>query len=351
MHFNQYEGNMNDQELSGRTNNRLQPEVAKRKRYIYALFMILLMIGMAEGLEEKEIIFPEMAALVIGMWIVDKRVWKINRFLLVFLMTINALVGICIVIFSPFPLIVNLPLSFLFPAICLILSRTTLIPQISACMLPVLLQTDSWVYPVAVFIMSLIIVSGQVWMEKQRLREKIEYIPDQTEKKKSLIKWGLLFISLLIIAALPIYASWKYCILPPLVVTYVEFATSKAGFRSRPTQTYLLLVIAATIGTLFQLAGHLYLGLPESVIACLIFFCLFTLFEWSGKLFAPAGAVALVPMIIPQQDLYWFPLQVAIGAAIFISVAMILFQQCYKWQRSQLIVCIIPESIRVHRKK
>ena len=51
-------------------------DVIQRKRYFYAMLMILLMIGVAEWLGEKEIIFPEMAALTIGMWIVDKRVWQ-----------------------------------------------------------------------------------------------------------------------------------------------------------------------------------------------------------------------------------------------------------------------------------
>ena len=54
-------------------------DTKQRKRYICALGMILLMVAVAEILHEKEILFPEMAALAIGMWIVDKRVWKVKR--------------------------------------------------------------------------------------------------------------------------------------------------------------------------------------------------------------------------------------------------------------------------------
>ena len=43
----------------------------QRRRYACSLIMILLMTGVAEILHEKEIIFPEIAALIIGMWIVD----------------------------------------------------------------------------------------------------------------------------------------------------------------------------------------------------------------------------------------------------------------------------------------
>lgn len=48
-------------------------DIQQRKRYLSALVMILLMIEVAELFNEKEIIFPEMAALTIGMWIVNKR--------------------------------------------------------------------------------------------------------------------------------------------------------------------------------------------------------------------------------------------------------------------------------------
>jgi hypothetical protein len=101
-------------------------DIVRRKRYFYALLMILLMIGVAELLMEREIIFPEMAALTIGMWIVDKRVWQVSRASMVALMILGAVAGVCIVCYSPFPLLVNLAFAFIFAAICLTLFRATL---------------------------------------------------------------------------------------------------------------------------------------------------------------------------------------------------------------------------------
>ena len=165
-------------------------DVARRKRYFYALLMILLMIGAAELLMEREIIFPEMAALTIGMWIVDKRVWRVSRIGVVVLMTLGAIAGVCIVRYSPFPLLANLMFAFAFAAICLTLSRATLVPQISACMLPVLLETESWVYPVAVFIMSVIVVGGQWGMERMGLREKITYTSVSVNWREALVRFS-----------------------------------------------------------------------------------------------------------------------------------------------------------------
>ena len=157
-------------------------------RYFCALLMIVAMVGVAELLEEKEIIFPEMAALTIGMWIVDKRVWRVNRVQMITLMTTGALAGVCIVRYSPFPLFINIPAAFIFAACCLLFSRTTLIPQISACMLPVLLRTESWVDPAAVFCMSLIIVSGQYLMERGKIRYSISHTPVHKNFRKEALQ-------------------------------------------------------------------------------------------------------------------------------------------------------------------
>lgn len=321
------------------------------KRYICAMTMILLMIGTAEWLGEKEIIFPEMAALTIGMWIVDKRVWQVTRTQMVILLTLGALAGVCIVRYSTFPLLANLAFAFSFAAICLTLSRSTLIPLLSACMLPVLLGTVSWVYPLAVFVMSLLVAVGQKGLETLRLREAVQYVPVMRSWSERLQRWLMLLLLMLCVASLAIYSSNLYFILPPLIVTYVEFANSKAGFRNRPVQVLLVLFSAAIIGVFFQWVGHYYLHVPEFVIALLIFICLFTIFEFLGKFFAPAGAIALIPMIVPREGLLWLPLQVLTGATIFIGLAMICFQKCLFWPRAQLIVCLVPPFIRDLRKR
>lgn len=133
--------------------------------------------------------------------------------------------------------------------------------------------------------MSLVVVGGQKWMEKNKYRKEITYTPVQRDPKKNCLKWGTLLATIPLIAAIPIHTGYLYCILPPLIVTYVEFSTSKAGFRGRPLGTFLLLAIAAVLGSTSQLIGHIYLHLPETVVALFLFICLFILFEWWGKFF------------------------------------------------------------------
>ena len=308
--------------------------------------MIGFMVGVAEWLGEKEIIFPEIAALILGLWIIDKKVWTISRPMVVLLMTVNALFGIFLVRYSPFPMLANIAISFIFTSLCLFFSRTNLFPIISASMLPVVLGTHSWVYPLSVFSMSLILVCVQWFFEKKGLRKFVNLNSNKSPYRHSLWHWLKLLVGLLFIAVIPVYTGKMYFIVPPLVVTFVEFASSSAGFRNRPVQIFFVLVVSATLGSFFQFALHGVLGFSEVTTVLALFASLFLFIEVVGKPFAPACAIALIPMIIPQQNVLLYPLQVAGGAALFLFVAMVFFLKCYRWNRARLWVCFVPEFMR-----
>lgn len=318
----------------------------KLVRYFVSLAVIVLMVGIAGWTDEKEILFPEMVALTIGLLIIDKRVWCVKPWQIVLLMSVGAAAGICIVRYSPLPYFINLCLAFAFAGICLLVSRTTLIPLISACVLPVLLHTESIVYPSAVLIMCVLAVFIQKMMEKYGFRSQIIHTPGRKPTGKDVARWGILLVFVALISLLAISLDCPYLILPPLMVTFAEMVNSKAGFRSRPTQVFLFLATAATLGTVFQLIGYHYLHLPESLVALGIAVSLFLIFEWTGKFFAPAGALAFIPLLLPREGLVWLPLQATVGAALFIMIAMVVFQQCYKWSRAQLVYCLTPTLLR-----
>ncbi|MEG1229516.1 MAG: hypothetical protein RSD71_12540 [Flavobacterium sp.] len=315
-------------------------------RYLSALIMIVLMVGISEWLGEKEILFPEMAALVLGFWVIDKKIWTVSRPMLIVLMTVCAFFGILLVRFSPFPLLVNIAISFVFTSACLVVTRTTLIPITSAAMLPVLLGTESFIYPISVFVMSLLVVFGQWFLEKNGLRKAVIIDRKKGKYKHTLQHWIKLFFGLLLIAAIPVLNNQLYYIVPPLVVMFIEFSSSSSGFRNRPLQVYLVVVIAAFLGTIFQYYVHTLLGLSLMFTVTLLFLCLFVLFEITRKPFAPACAIALVPMIIPQNNLLLYPFQAAVGSAVFLFAAMVFFLKCYRWKREHLLICFLPQFVR-----
>lgn len=268
-------------------------------------------------------------------------------------MTLGAVAGICIVRYSPLPYVVNLCAAFVFAGASLLISRATLVPLISACVLPVLLHTESIIYPIAVFSMSVSVVLVQIILEKCGIRNRMPKSVGRKPGKEDIIRWLILFCFVGALAGLAVSMDYPYLILPPLMVTFVEMVNSKAGFKNRPTQVFLFLATAATLGTVLQIVGHHHLHLPESIIALTIAAILFLIFEWTGKYFAPAGALAFIPMLLPQEGLGWLPLEASIGAALFITIAMVVFQKCYKWNRAQLIFCATPTLLReyMNRKK
>lgn len=323
----------------------------KNIRYVATLLMVSLMVGVACLTGEKEIIFPEMAALCIGFWIVNKRVWIVRPFQAVLLMTVGAVAGIVIARYSPFNLVVNISGAFTFAALCLLLYRSTLIPMLSACILPVILGTVSWIYPLSVFTMTLIVIAVRKLMELTGTHTKQKAVRMLPAGRKDVTEWAGMLVTVVCVAFAAVFSSFYYFIIPPLVVTFAEFVTSRSGFRLRPVQVFLMVVGSSAIGTYSQLVGYGLLGLPEIVVASFVMVLLFIMFELVGKYFAPAGALALIPMIVPQDGLAWMPLQVAAGAAIFITVALIFFQRCYKWSRAQLVYCLVPRTVYAKRRR
>ena len=295
----------------------------KKIRYCSALAMIALMVGVAELTGEREIIFPEMAALTIGLWISDKHIWQVGNRQLILLMTLAAVAGVLIVRYSPLPFIFNIVAAFVIAGMILTTQRSTLYPLVSALILPVLLHTTSWVYPLSVLAMTTIIITVKYIFERNGIRSRFEHTPSDQPIKSAFYIWTGMTVCILLIAAIGYYSTYIYIIIPPLIVSFVEFV------------------------------GHFYLGLPLAVIAFSILIAVFGLFEWLGKFFAPAGAISLIPLLLPEEVLPYLPLEVFVGAVFFIAIAMIFFQKCYKWSRAQIIYCLIPHYLisRIYHKK
>ena len=95
-------------------------------------------------------------------------------------------------------------------------------------MLPVLLHTETWIYPSAVFLLSAVLVAGQRLMEKGGLRRETDYVLPGREWKKEIFRWAALLFWVSLVAALSISCGCSYFIIPPLIVTFTEIVNSKA---------------------------------------------------------------------------------------------------------------------------
>lgn len=189
----------------------------KKIRYCSVLAMIALMVGVAELTGEREIIFPEMAALTIGLWISDKHIWQVGNGQLILLMTLAAVAGVLIVRYSPLPFIFNIVAAFVIAGVILTTQHSTLYPLVSALILPVLLHTTSWVYPLSVLTMTIIIITVKHIFERNGIRSRFEYTPSDKPIKSAVSIWTGMTVCILLIAVIGYYSTYIYIIIPPRV--------------------------------------------------------------------------------------------------------------------------------------
>lgn len=295
------------------------------ERYIFAAIMAFAMVIIAEISGEKEIIFPEICALTIGAWISEKQPWMCNKRKMFFLVSVASLFGMLVTRYIPLPLIFQVCLCFAFTGIVLTITRTTLIPIISACILPVYLGTKSWVYPISVTIMALIIICAQWLMEKSHLKPQNHYIPCEFNIKTQIIKWTKLLIVFALIALIPFKAHQIFFLAPPLIVTFTEFSNTSSPLRNRPFTIIGLMTLAATTGCILRETLNVYLHFPLTICTILACCILFFTFDKIKTLFPPAGAILLIPMVLKTEYLKLLPLEVFIGATVLIFAAKIIF--------------------------
>ncbi len=296
------------------------------ERYLFGIFMALFMVFAAEFSGEKEIIFPEICALTIGAWVSEKQPWKTNKRRIFFLMSAAALFGVLIVRYVSLPLIFQVCLCFGFTGFILTLFKTNFIPIISACILPVYLKTASWVYPVSVSVMALIIIFAQYLMEKFHLRPVNKFIPCEFNIKNQIIKWSKLLFVFGLIALIPFKTHQIYFLAPPLIVMFTEFANPNSPARKKLYYIIGLMTFSAFTGCFTRFILNIVLGLPLSVTAFLSCVILFAALNKTKINFPPAGAILLIPLILDEKLLFLFPFEVFAGACVLSFAAVFLFK-------------------------
>lgn len=292
-------------------------------RAVAVALLLTAMVAVAEATGQREVVFPEAAALGVGLWLMPKAVWRVRWWQVPLLLVVAALIGLAVNLLLPVGFEVRFLLAFLLAMALLRVVRCNMYPAVSAAMLPVLVDTTSWVYPLSVLVIALVLVAGQRLLQQE---QRIEYHPFDLQH------FALLALSLAVPLAITLFVdvpTLNFLVVPPLVVTMIEFSGRRSGFRERPWTIWGLLVAAAVLGAVSRYLLSGLCDLPMA-IATLVAVALMLLLFRRLKPFAPALAIAVVPMLLPAGVLLWFPLLVAVGAAWFILAGMFLSRRTKK---------------------
>ena len=301
----------------------------KFKKYVaadaLAVILVVIMVFAAEVTGEREIIFPEMAALSVGYLVSAKRGWMVNDRRMLALITVCAVLGVLIVRYINVGDYLEVLIAFAMSQMIFLYSGTTLAPFISAIVLPVVLQTTTWVYPVSAFILTGILILGHRLLLKLGIREEEKFIPVSLSSAADKKDAALRVLTLVLIGAAAYASGNKFVIAPPLLVAFTELSRPGNKAKEKPFKTIALLTLCALEGAILRYALVMKAGLALSLAAAIIMAAALLIMHVFDMYMPPAGAVAILSILIPAEAVVTFPLQVAIGISIFTLSAKTMF--------------------------
>lgn len=290
-------------------------------QYAGAAGIILLMTAVSVFLEDKEIIFPEIAALVTGFFLSKKCPWHTGSVKFVLLMTLSAVFGTILTAWLPVHEIFKVLLCFCFAAVCLTFSKSDLFPMVSACILPVLMHTTSFIYPLSVFLLTVLIVCLNALFIKTGVKQKE---PLGSVQSQSVWFWLFAGICLFIYGIYPICSGRYLLIAPPLIVMFLELFSNEIKLRGREISVGAVTAVCAGIGAFSRYFLCIVWG-QNALISCILTTVLvFLVFYVMNLPFPPAAALAFLPLIIEPELLLWYPLWILVTSGIITAGILIL---------------------------
>lgn len=298
----------------------------RKKASFAVVLLVVFMYVVAEILNDKEIIFPEIAALGVGAWFIKNSPWGEKPIYLWISPTFAALTGVGMLHFLPYPKEILIGGVFIAVVLQLCLLRSKVLPSISAAILPIVINADSVYYILSVCMLSGIIAVGRGLLNHFQSNGPVASNPKEEHQNWGNISthWLKLFIGVIVVATIACRFDWIFIIAPPLIVTFVEFANPNGKVRKKPGHLFGLILFAAFSGTLAVELHHTQLYWPLWVFAGCITIWIFFLYKQFEIAFPPAAAISLLPTIIPQEKLLFYPFEVTIGVLIFIIIGKII---------------------------
>ncbi|MDD3240225.1 MAG: HPP family protein [Lachnospira sp.] len=306
-------------------NTKINVTMNTTMRIILAFIMICGMIGVSEFLNEPEIIFPEIAAIVVGSLIAPHFSWNTSEIKIFASIAICAVLGVLIVYFLPGYLWFQITIAYFLGQCVYILMRTTFVPMISAIVLPVLLQTKNLIYIASALILTALILLIRVLIEKCGMVEKQTYEKTQMWTVEDL---GLMLVRVACVGIFSLAAvsmHWKFMVAPPLLVAFTGFCNPMNPMRKKPVNTVLQITICALVGAVCRWGLTIQLGLPLALAAAVSLAIVLVMMMASHTYIPPAGAMMALAMLIPEAMVISYPLQVLIGVTVMMAVSIVLF--------------------------
>lgn len=292
-------------------------------RNILAIVAIIPMVALWGETGETHYLFPELGALAVGLIVVNKRTWKVG-YAQNLILVLSGVIGTLVEMYlGQCGWFLTVPVTFLATGLIMAASRSFMPPALAAALLPVITETGSWAYVASLTALVLFTTILQKTSEATGLRNAqtpaIEPCGSQLSGEV-IIKWVILAIIIMPLVALAEVTDRRFVMAPPVIVTLVEFSNSRSGFRHRPWQVLLMLMLGAGCGSSMMILSP-GSGLWLSVAFALTL-CVFAIFR---KYYAPAAAACLLAGLVPDWELTFFPIEMGVGGAYAIVCSSVFY--------------------------
>lgn len=293
---------------------------------VSVIVLVIIMVGLSEIMDEKEIVFPEITALAIGTLLAPKLSWQTSRIRMLILIGICSVFGLGMVTLVPLPVWAKVIIGYLFCQMVYLYSKTTFAPLISAAILPILMGTESVIYPFSACGFTILVILAEQLLIRCGVKDKEIYVPLAYPDKEDLKSAWIRLAVVAVMAVFCIPLGVKFCLAPPILVAFTEFTRAGSKARKKPKKAVLIITGCALFGALGRLVLCGLFGLPLTAAAVFATIMMITILKSTRMYLPPAGALTILPMIIPAEMLVIYPLQVFAGTAVFMYLALKLFR-------------------------
>ncbi len=278
-----------------------------RPAWALPLVIVVPMLALASVLGTHAIIFPEGAALALGVWTLALPGWAASSARVAAMPPLCALLGVLLVRLE-LPVTAAAMLAAALALLVLQAADSRLAPAMSAAVLPIVFGVDELSYPLAVLVICVVIAAAMPWLSRRRGP------PPASGDAPGRYPWGVVAGGLAAIGgwillggallALPVAA-----LAPPLFVSALEWLAEHACTLRRGLRRWTLLVGAALLGALAAaLIATAWVAGAVAVAAAL------ALMRLLATPHPPALAIALIPLILDAPDPLAYTLAIAAGA-------------------------------------
>ncbi|MCR5776126.1 MAG: hypothetical protein K6G84_01765 [Lachnospiraceae bacterium] len=280
---------------------------------------------MASVANEKEIIFPEIGAIVTGAVLAPKMPWTVNKKRIFISLLVCGILGMAVVRCVPLCIELQMIMGYFIALLVVKISKTTFMPMISALVLPILLQTRSVWYLFSLILFTVTILLIRYLLEKYGIKEKNEYLEVSEKTDLRILAFRMILVSVMIILSLRF--DFRYAVAPPLLVAFTEFSSVKNKVvETMPVKIILLAGLCAVSGAWIRLMGERVLGSslePQIVLVASVIISglLFLMIVNGFNVFIPPfGAIVLLAYLIPKDYEIWYPMHILSGITVYIII-------------------------------